>query len=71
MSEGATKPQPEYGGQCAFAVSLGKSDDPESGKHQLEQNGRLFYFKNGVAKFLFKAMNRSSKADQKWAEKTG
>lgn len=68
MSEGMKTPLPEYGGQCAFAVSLGKSDEPESGKHQLEQDGRLFYFKNGVAKFLFKTMNRSAKADQKWAE---
>ena len=64
----ATTPQPEFGGQCAFAVSLGKSDEAESGKHQLEQNGRLFYFKNPVAKFLFKMLNRSGKADQKWAE---
>ena len=63
MSE-STTPEPEYGGQCAFAVSLGKTDEPESGKHQLEQNGRLFYFKNAVAKFL----NRRDKADQKWAE---
>lgn len=58
---------PEYGGQCAFAVSLGKSDEPESGKHQLVQDGRTFYFKNPVAKFLFKTFNRSAKADQNWA----
>ena len=68
MSDSTTTTQPEYGGQCAFAVSLGKSDGPESGKHQLEQNGRVFYFKNAVAKFLFKTLNRSDKADQKWAE---
>ena len=63
-----TTPQPEFGGQCAFAVSLGKSDDAESGKHQLDQNGRLFYFKNPVAKFLFTTLHRADKADKKWAE---
>ena len=70
MTDSTTTPQPEYGGQCAFAVSLGKSDAPESGKHQLEQDGRLFYFKNAVAKFLFKTMNRTAKADEKFAEQT-
>lgn len=62
--------QPEYGGQCAFAVSLGKSDEPESGKHQLVQDGRTFYFKNPVAKALFKMFNRADKADQNWAART-
>lgn len=61
--------EPEFGGQCAFAVSLGKSDDPESGKHQMVQDGRTFYFKNGVAKFLFKTFNRAGKADQNWASR--
>ena len=60
----------EYGGQCAFAVSLGKTDEPESGKHQLTQDGRTFYFKNPVAKFLFKTFNRSAKADERWAARS-
>ena len=68
MSNGTPTAQPEYGGQCAFAVSLGKTDEPESGKHQLAQDGRVFYFKNAVAKFLFKTLKRSGAADQKWAE---
>ena len=58
---------PEYGGECAFAMSLNKSDSPESGKHQLVKGGRTFYFKNPVAKFLFKGLNRANKADQNWA----
>jgi len=68
--EPAAATQPEYGGECAFAVSLNKSDSPESGKHQMTQDGRTFYFKNGVAKFLFKALNRTGKADQNWAART-
>ena len=60
----------EYGGQCAFAVSLGKTDERESGKHQLTRDGRTFYFKNGVAKFLFKTFNRTAKADENWAARS-
>lgn len=61
---------PEYGGECAFAVSMGKSDAPESGKHQVVQDGRTFYFKNPVAKFLFKTLKRADKADQNWAARS-
>ena len=61
----------EYGGECAFAVSLGKSDAPESGKHQMVDGGRTFYFKNAVAKFLFKVLKRADKADQNWAARAG
>lgn len=70
MDEQAANSDVEYGGECAFAVSLGKSDAPESGKHQLVQDGRTFYFKNPVAKFLFKMLNRADKADQNWASRT-
>lgn len=61
---------PEYGGECAFAISLGKTDEPQSGAHQLVQDGRTFYFRNGVAKFLFKTFGRADKADANWAERT-
>ncbi|NNE96945.1 MAG: hypothetical protein HKN24_13045 [Acidimicrobiales bacterium] len=57
---------PEYDGHCAFAISLGKSDEQQSGAHKLVQNGRTFHFRNPVAKFLFKTLNRSEKADAHW-----
>ena len=59
--------QPEYGGECAFAVSLDKSDSPESGQYQTVKDGRTFYFKNPVAKVLFNTFNRVGKADRNWA----
>lgn len=55
---------PEFGGECAFAVSLGKSGDPESGKHQLVREGKTYYFRNAVARFLFKTFGRSTKAHE-------
>jgi hypothetical protein len=58
---------PEFNGECAFAVSLGKTDEPQSGKQQIQQDGRTFYFQNGVAKTLFKLLNRADKADAAWA----
>ena len=55
-----------YDGQCAFAVSTGKTD-VKGGKHQLEIDGRTFRFSNPVAKILFKILpNRIAKADQTW-----
>lgn len=62
MDESATAP--EFGGECAFAVSLGKSGEPESGQHQLVRDGRMYYFRNAVARFLFKTFGRSTKAHQ-------
>lgn len=70
MSNQSSGDSVEYGAQCAFAVSLGKSDEPESGEHQWVQDGRTFYFKNAVAKFLFKTLNRTGKADQNWASRS-
>lgn len=60
-----------YGGQCAFAMSLNKKDEPESGKHQLTIDGRTFYFKNAVAKFLHKTFNRTARADEHWERHAG
>ena len=61
---------PEYDGECSFAVSLGKTDEPQSGKHRLEMDGRTFYFRNGIAKGIFKLMNRADKADAAWAARS-
>ena len=70
-NESTDTAQPEYGGECAFAVSLNKSDSPETGKHRTVKDGRTFYFKNPVAKVLFNTFNRAAKADRNWAARTG
>ena len=65
MSDSTT---PEFDGECAFAVSLGKRGVIGSPNHQLEADGHLYQFKNGVARFLFKTLpNRSDKAASAWA----
>ena len=66
MADSQAPANVEYGGQCAFAMSLNKKDEPESGKHQMTVDGRTYYFKNGVAKFLHKTLNRGAKADANW-----
>lgn len=53
---------PEFGGECAFAVSLGKNDPPQSGSTQAVIDGKTYYFQNPVAKFLFKTLRRADTA---------
>lgn len=58
---------PEYSGECAFAMSTGKRDVPGSSKHQIVDGARTYYFKNGVARTLWKLLpDRSGKADAVW-----
>jgi hypothetical protein len=60
--------QPQFDGECAFAVSLGKSDVAGSAKHQVVADGSTYYFKNPVARFLWRILpNRSQKAEGAWA----
>jgi len=55
-----------YDGQCAFAVSIGKTD-VRGKKHQLEIDGKTYFFSNPVAKILLKLLpNRLIKADAHW-----
>ncbi len=59
---------PEFGGQCALALSTGKTGVPGSVKHQLVEGDKTYYFKNGVARFVWKlSPNRSVKAEAAWA----
>lgn len=57
-----------YGGDCAFALSTGKSGVPASSRHQIVDGGRTFYFSNPVARLLWRILpGRSSKADATWS----
>ena len=59
---------PEFDGQCAFAISTGKRGVAGSAKHQLADDGKTYYFKNGAARFLWKVLpGRAAKADTVWA----
>jgi hypothetical protein len=58
----------EFDGQCAFAVSVGKTDVDGSPSHRLEDGDKIYYFKNGAARFLWKVLpDRSAKATEAWA----
>ncbi len=60
-------PSPAFDGQCAFAVSLNKTDVTGSSKHAVVVDEQTFLFKNGVAKMLFKILpGRSEKAQANW-----
>ncbi|WP_136468067.1 hypothetical protein [Flagellimonas onchidii] len=57
----------EYGGKCAFALSLGKDAPITNGKHTLIKDGKTYTFLNPVAKFLFKLFpNSVQKANAAW-----
>jgi hypothetical protein len=57
----------EFGGHCAFAMSLGKKDVKCEGKHTVVQNGKKYHFSNPVAKFLWQVLpGRKQKAESIW-----
>jgi hypothetical protein len=63
----AESPSPQYDGQCAFALSTGKRDVDGSPKHKIVDGAKTYYFKNGVARFLWKMLpNRAAKAESVW-----
>lgn len=58
---------PEFDGECAFALSTGKRNVVGSAKHQIVDGHKTYYFKNGAARFLWKALpNRAVKANAVW-----
>ena len=62
----------EFEGQCAFAVSTGKLGVTGSPDHTIEANGRTYTFKNGAARFLWKALpGRAARADLVWRGAAG
>lgn len=51
-------------------MSLGSQGVMGSPKHAIADDGRTFYFKNGVAKILWKVLpGRQGKADAVWASR--
>ncbi len=59
----------EYDGNCAFAVSTGKTD-VKGGKHSLTIGNKTYLFSNPIAKVIFKILpNRIEKADTHWETK--
>ncbi len=58
----------EFGGNCAFALSVGKQDVPGSSDHRVVEGDKTYYFSNGVARLLWKVLpNRERKANATWA----
>lgn len=58
----------QYDGQCAFALSTGKSGVDGAAKNSLTDGSGTYYFSNPVAKILWKVLpNRKAKADETWA----
>ncbi|MFT7648539.1 MAG: hypothetical protein ACI8Y4_003291 [Candidatus Poriferisodalaceae bacterium] len=54
--------EPEYEGECAFAVSLGKRQVEGSPDHATVDGDKTYYFKNGVTRFLWKVLpNRAER----------
>lgn len=68
MDEEKSSNEAMYGGQCAFAVSVGKTH-VKGKKHSLVKDGKTYLFSNPVAKLLFRILpNRIEKADKIWNE---
>ena len=59
---------PEFGGQCAFALSTGKNGVLGKNNLFVIQNGKKYLFSNPVAKFLWKIFpGRREKAEACWS----
>ena len=58
----------EFNGQCAFAVSTGKTD-VKGGKHFLIKNGKTYAFSNSITKLLFKLLPYRIKKQPKFGIK--
>lgn len=60
----------EFGGQCAFAVSLGKKNVNGNGKHFIVKDNKKYLFSNPVAKFLWNVIPGSrKKSESNWSNK--
>jgi hypothetical protein len=67
-NDNTTNAQPAFDGECAFAVSLGKSGVEGTAKTTLVVSDTTYHFSNPVAKMLFRVLpNRAAKADAAWA----
>jgi len=65
-----SEPSPEFGGQCAFALSTGKKGVAGKPAWSTVRDGKKYLFSNPVAKFLWHVLpSRQSKAERTWAER--
>lgn len=63
-----SEPSPEFGGQCAFAVSAGKKGVPGNEKYAVVRDGKKYLFSNPIAKLLwFIVPGSRKKADSNWS----
>jgi hypothetical protein len=66
----AVNSPPEFGGECAFAVSLGKSAKGKEGCYAI-RDGRTYLFLNPVARFLFRILpGRLQAAERHWSSRS-
>lgn len=64
---------PEFGGTCAFALSLGPADRAPRGKPgcTLERDGHTYVFAGAVPRFLFRVLPGSAeRAERHWAARS-
>ena len=58
-----SEPSPEFDGQCAFAVSVGKKGVKGKPTCSAIQDGKKYLFSNPIAKFLWSVLpGRKQKA---------
>ena len=63
-----SEPSPQFDGQCAFAVSLGKKGVKGNPSCSAIRDGKKYLFSNPVAKFLWSVLlGRKEKAEANWS----
>ena len=66
MNKTDSTPPIAFDGQCAFALSTGKTD-VKGGKHRLIIDQKTYLFSNPIAKLLFRLLpNCLEKATSNW-----
>jgi hypothetical protein len=61
---------PEFKGQCAFAVSLGKNGVAGKESCSAVQDGKKYLFSNPIAKFFWQVLpGRREKAEANWSKR--
>lgn len=62
--------RPEYRGQCAFALSIGKKGVAGKDNCYMIQDGRKYLFSNSVARFLWRVLpGRRDNAERNWSDR--